>query len=200
MNELASLASIQSLIKGRRVALVGNSRKVLGQQFDIDGYDVIVRMNEAWQLPDEMVQSVGSRLELLCVSGKQRKIDELAEKEFMVMWMSPKNRDTISRTTCDKINFYPLDWWQALYETLGARPSTGCMAVDTVRRLIDDGTLTLYGFDFFQNDSWHKKYSFKERVKLWLGMNIYVNPHDGEKEAQFIQSCLPASQLKIVKP
>ncbi len=194
------LKKIQSLIQGKRVALVGNSRKVLGQQFDIDCYDVVIRMNDAWQLPEEMKRSVGTRLDLLCVSGKKRKIEELAEKAFLVMWMSPKNRDMISKSTCDKIDFYPLDWWQDLYEILGARPSTGCMAVDTVRRLIGDGTLTLYGFDFFQNDSWHKKYSFKDKVKLWLGMDIYVNPHDGKKEAQFIQKCLPTSQLTIVLP
>ncbi|VAW49396.1 hypothetical protein MNBD_GAMMA03-2132 [hydrothermal vent metagenome] len=194
------LANIVSLIQGERVALVGNSRKVLGQQFDVDRYDVVIRMNDAWKLPEEMKQSVGTRLDLLCVSGKKTKIEKLAEKEFLVMWMSPKNRDMISKSTCDNIEFYPLDWWQELYEILDARPSTGCMAVDTVRRLIGDGTLTLYGFDFFQNDSWHKTYSFKEKVKRFLGMNIYVNPHDGEKEAQFIQKCLPTSQLTIVLP
>ena len=197
---MKEVVEIVSLIQGKRVALVGNSRNVLGQQFDVDDYDVVIRMNDAWQLPEEMKKSVGTKLDLLCVSGKKRKIDVLAEKEFKVMWMSPKNRDLVSDQAREKIYFYPLDWWQLLYDTLGARPSTGCMAVDMVRRLIGDGTVTLFGFDFFQNDSWHKKYSFKEKVKLWLGMKIYVNPHDGEKEAQFIKQCLPSSQLNIVVP
>lgn len=194
------IVDIKSLIQGKRVALVGNSRKVLGRQFDVEHHDVVIRMNDAWQLPEEMKKSVGAHLDILCVSGKKRKIDELAEKKFSVIWMSPKNRDIISEATREKIYFYPLDWWKALYDTLDARPSTGCMAVDMIRRLIGDGSMTLYGFDFFQNDSWHKQYSFKEKIKLWLGMKIYVNPHDGQKEAQFVKQCLPSSQLNIVAP
>jgi hypothetical protein len=130
----------------------------------------------------------------------KKHIDSLVKKLPHVVYMSPKNRNLISDTTSESLYFYPEQWWSILYEQLGARPSTGCMAVDMLRRMIGDGTLTLYGFDFFQNASWHQRYSLKERIKIWLGKEIYVNPHDGAKEAEFIQNCLPSHQLNIIKP
>jgi hypothetical protein len=147
-----------------------------------------------------MKLSVGLKLDLLCISGHKKEIDYIANQVEQVMWMSPKNRDVISKTTQQKLFFYPLDWWQELFEIIGARPSTGCMAAHMISKTIGSGHLTLYGFDFFSEPSWHKKYSMVERIKLLLGMEIYVNPHDGAKEAEFITNCLPDEQLTVVKP
>lgn len=195
---MKSLDEIKEIIENKNVALVGNSKKVLGERFDVDQHDVVIRMNEAWNLPSEMKESVGNRLDILCISGHKKEIELIAKNVPNVVWMSPKNRDVIPETVKSEIFFYPTDWWQELYRIIGERPSTGCMAVDMLKRLIGTGQLTLYGFDFFKNPSWHKSYSLTERLKLLLGMKIYVNPHDGEKEEQFIKACLPEEQLKIV--
>jgi hypothetical protein len=81
---------------------------------------------------------------------------------------------------------------QSLHEILGARPSTGCMAVDMIRRVIGEGLLTLYGYKIFQSDSWHERYSFLERLQLWRGLKK-AHLHDGVQEA-----ALPKEQLTIV--
>ncbi len=197
---MKNLVVIEKQIKNKKVALVGNSRKVLGKKFAVDSHDVVIRMNGAWSLPEEMQQSIGSKLDILCISGHKKEIESIIQNVSQVIWMSPKSRDQLSQQTIDALYFYPIEWWQELYEQIGARPSTGCMAVDMLRRMIGDGHLTLYGFDFFANPSWHKRYSWRERIQLWMGKEIYVNPHDGAKEAEYIQGCLPKTQLTIVKP
>jgi len=197
---MKNIEIIREQIENKNVALVGNSQKVLGKLFDVDSHDVVIRMNGAWNLPEDMQQSVGTKLDILCISGHKKEIDTVVSHVPQVIWMSPKSRDELSKETAEALFFYPVEWWQELYELIGARPSTGCMAVDMLKRMIGDGQLTLYGFDFFANPSWHKRYTLVERIKLWMGKEIYVNPHDGAKEAEFIQSCLPETQLKIVKP
>lgn len=197
---MQNLQHIEALIKGKNVALVGNSQKVLGKHFKVDDHDIVIRMNGAWNLPEEMKQSVGSKLDILCISAHKKEISDIAKKVPNVVWMSPKSREHIDEETKDKIFFYPIDWWNELHSKIGSRPSTGCMAVDMISKLLEDGHLTLYGFDFFANPSWHKRYTFKERIKLLFGKEIYVNPHDGEREADFIKKCLPRNKLKIIKP
>jgi hypothetical protein len=165
VNDSEVSAEIKSLIHGRDVALVGNSRKVLGKAFDVDDLDVVIRINGAWDLPKELQDSVGKRIDLLCISGHKKEIDSIVDAVPMIMWMSPKNRDVISENTKKSMHFYPLDSWQNLFTKIGARPTTGCMVVDMVRDIIGDGHLTLYGFDFFEGDSWHTRYSWKKRLK-----------------------------------
>ncbi|WP_127471186.1 hypothetical protein [Thiomicrorhabdus aquaedulcis] len=196
---MKNIEHLAVMVRGKNVALVGNSKNVLGKQFPVDEHDLVIRMNGAWNLPENMRLSVGQRLDILCVSGAKKEINALVEKLSNVVYMSPKNRNVISDTISKNLYFYPEEWWASLYEQLGSRPSTGCMAVDMLRRMIGDGTLTLYGFDFFENPSWHKQYSIKERIQVWLGKEIYVNPHDGVKEAMFIQNCLPTHQLTVIK-
>ena len=197
---MQDLKPIEKMLKGKSVALVGNSQKVIDKSFPVDDHDVVIRMNGAWNLPSKMQLSVGSKLDILCISAHKKEIAEIASRVPNVVWMSPKSREVIDEKTRERIFFYPVDWWQELYEKLGARPSTGCMAVDMIAKIIGDGQLTLYGFDFFANPSWHKRYTIKERIKLFFGKEIYVNPHDGAKEFEFIQQCLPQTQLSIVKP
>ncbi len=165
------LHKIEKLFKGKRVALIGNSNKVIGKKYPIDEYDVVVRINRAWDLPSSMKKDVGTQLDILCISGGERKnLAHLLESDFSTVWMARKRRDELPSELAEKLYFYPLEWWYELYERLGAYPSTGCMAFDMLRRLIgDDGHLTLYGFDFFQSDNWYNKKKFK----YWL-MDLLV--------------------------
>jgi hypothetical protein len=200
VNNFEISAEIKSLIHGRNVALVGNSRKVLGKAFDVDAHDVVIRMNGAWKLPKKLQASVGNRIHLMCMSGHKKEIDSIVKAVPLTMWMSPKNRDLLSEETKKLIHFYPIESWEELFKKIGSRPSTGCMAVNMISDIIGEGHLTLYGFDFFEGDSWHTRYSWKERFKILFGQDIYTNPHNGQKEAEYIKSVLPASQFTIIKP
>lgn len=190
---------ISEMLHGKNIAIVGNSKSVIGKKFPVDSHDVVIRINGAWNLPNELQESVGVRLDILCISEAKKNLEYLINNIPNVIFMSPKNRNFISKKSSNSLYFYPEEWWLSLYKQLGSRPSTGCMVVDMVSRLIGTGSLTLYGFDFFQNASWHKRYSWRERFMIWLGKEIYVNPHDGPKEAEFIRNCLPKDQLRIYK-
>ena len=198
MKNLDISEEIKSLIHNCDIALVGNSRKVLGKTFDVDKHEVVIRMNSAWKLPKKMQASVGKRIDLMCMSGHKKEMDSIVKAVPLTMWMSPKNRDVLSDDAKELIHFYPIEMWEELFTKIGARPSTGCMVVDMISGLIGDGHLTLYGFDFFEGDSWHTRYSWKERFKMLLGQDIYTNPHDGKKEAEYIKTALPSSQFTIV--
>lgn len=200
MNDFEISEEIKSLIYGRDIALVGNSRKVLGKTFDVDKHDVVIRMNGAWKLPRKLQKSVGKRIDLMCMSAHRREIDSIVKVVPLTMWMSPKNRDMLSEESKQLMHFYPVASWEELFTKIGSRPSTGCMVVDMISNIIGDGHLTLYGFDFFEGDSWHTQYSWKERFKKLLGQDVYTNPHNGQKEAEYIRTALPASQFTIVKP
>ena len=99
MKDFEISAEIKSLIHGRDIALVGNSRKVVGKTFDVDKHDVVIRMNGAWDLPKELQESVGKKIDLLCISGHKKEIDFIVKAVPLTMWMSPKNRDIISEDT-----------------------------------------------------------------------------------------------------
>ncbi len=200
MKDFEISAEIKSLIHGRDVALVGNSRKVVGKTFNVDKHDVVIRMNGAWKLPKKLQASVGKRVDLMCMSGHKKEMDTIVKAVPLTMWMSPKNRDVLSEEAKQLMHFYPLGSWEKLFAKIGARPSTGCMVVDMISDIIGDGHLTLYGFDFFENDSWHTQYSWKERFNMLLGKDVYTNPHNGQKEAEYIRTALPASKFTIVKP
>lgn len=190
-------ADIESLIKHKNVALVGNSTKVLGKHYPIDQHDVVIRMNRAWAMPGEMKKSVGNRIDILAVSIEQDNIDHLVNEYEFVIWMTPKHREEFTDKTKDKLYFYPLDWWKQLRDKFNANPSTGCMMFDVIRRSIGNGTVTLYGFDFFKSDNWYQKKRLSHRIIDWLGLPRKRNPHLGDYEEQFIKTTLPKHQFNI---
>lgn len=188
---------LEALLKGKSIALVGNSNKVVGKHYPVDQHDVVIRMNRAWAMPEEMKEHVGHKLDILAVSIEQDNIDFLVDEYPTVLWMTPKHRDEFKSATQDKLFFYPLEWWQELYDQFGANPSTGCMTFDVIRRYIGEGDVTLYGFDFFKSDNWYQKKRLSHRILDALGIPRKKNPHSGNQEEEFIRSALPPSQFKI---
>lgn len=194
---MKNFSDLESLFKDKSVALVGNSHKVKGGSYSVDKHDVVVRMNRAWAMPDEMKKSVGSRLDVLAASIEQENIDYLVDKYPVVLWMTPKHRDLFSPKATEELFFYPLEWWQELYNVLGANPSTGCMVFDVIRRYIGNGHVTLYGFDFFKSGNWYQKKRLSHKLMGFLGVSVGANPHSGQQEEVFICSSLPKHQFKL---
>lgn len=194
---MKDIFELESLISGKNIALVGNSNKVLGKQYPVDKHDIVIRMNRAWDLSDEMKNDVGHSLDILAVSIEKDNITMLAERYESILWMTPKHRNEISIEVAQKLYFYPLEWWDILHERLGANPSTGCMMMDVIQRLIGDGSVTLYGFDFFKSGNWYQSKSLKNRVLEVLGFKVKHNPHSATEEENFIRTALPDSQFRI---
>lgn len=194
---MKNLDDIKNLIKNKRVAIVGNSQRVLGKKYPVDEHDVVIRMNRAWAMPDEMKQDIGSRIDILCVSIEQDHIEKLSREYDHVIWMTPKHREEFSESLKDRLYFYPENWRDELLPIIGASPSTGCMTFDMVRRFIDKGHVTLYGFDFFQSGNWYQKKKLHRILKDFFRIPHKATPHSGSTEEQFIKNSLPEEQLLV---
>lgn len=194
---MKEFTDIEALIKDKNIALVGNSQKVLGKNYPVDQHDVVIRMNRAWNMPEEMKEHVGYKLDILAVSIEQENIDQLVNQYDTVLWMTPKHRDEFIKDTTDRLYFYPLEWWQELYNRFETNPSTGCMTFDVIRRYIGNGQVTLYGFDFFKSDNWYQKKRLSHRIMDFLRIPRKRNPHSGNQEEQFIRTALPQNQFTI---
>lgn len=173
------VALLAPQLAGRTVALVGNaqslSHEALGH--DIDGCDLVVRLNSA---PGCGQASHGSRTDWLASSmfPPGRRIRRI--NPGILLWMSPRHRVMAYAAYGWRVPLviYPVGFWRTLCTTLGARPSTGAMAVDLLTRCGEYAELRLYGFDFFQSGSLSQR-------------NLHSPPpHDFERERSFILDLL----------
>lgn len=139
------------------VALVGNASSLRATSYGaaIDSAHCVVRINQGAFVSLD-ANSTGNRTDavLITLSGK------FIEKAWMyakcrlvartVVAMSPKKRTVLGRDLGAFISAYPLQWHQELHKTLGARPSTGAMAVDLLARTVETvDNIDIYGFDFW---------------------------------------------------
>lgn len=174
--------NISKIICDKNVALIGNAKSLLqDNSIDIDKYNVVVRINRG---PDvaKRTTSIGKRTDILLISGFESKIDEFILRFPLVVWMSPSKRDLLTAEQIERLLFYPLEWWEELHTEVGTRPSTGCMGIDLLTRLMGKGELHLYGFDF-----WRSPTSYN-------GINR-PGPHLPSAEEAFARRRIPAVNI-----
>lgn len=170
---------LESLVSGKKVALVGNAQSQLRTYADIDEHDVVVRMNRGFFVKNDF-DTIGKRTDVLLTSGlaKPAEIDLFLAEVSYVIWMSPKKREALSNRHLGAMYFYPLDWWDELYAQLGHRPSTGCMGIDLFSRIVGGGEIQLYGFDF-----WGTPTSYTNKIQ--------PGPHSPTAEREFAMRRIP---------
>lgn len=176
---LSSLSVPQSellaTLSGKTVALVGNARALANSTLgaEIDGHDVIVRINLA---PMPYAESHGTRTDWLGLATRIKPWDRERIAPGRILWMSHK-RKRLDYDTARSPGFYlhPLADYEVLNETLGAPPTTGAMLIALLLQS-DLARLDLYGFDFFASQSLSGSRS-AEQV-----------PHDFKTEAEWVQA------------
>ena len=174
------------------VALVGSAQSLRNSDFgqDIDGHDWVIRLNQGVFAADD-AQATGLRTDFVFITltggGGWKtarflwRVGRAAAKTAVIM--SPKSR-TIFRVDMTKFfPSYPPAWHHELHLRLGARPSTGAMAVDFLMRTMSDiSQLDVYGFDFFRTPD------------IAHGRNRVV-AHDPSVEEQYIRGVIPVAQF-----
>lgn len=140
-------AEVLTELKGRRVALVGNARALAegAAGAEIDGHDLVVRMNRA-PMPSPL--SHGGRVDWL---GLAVRLDAAALARLdpgLVLWMSHKRKRLPWAAVQRRFYLYPQADIRRLWDELGSQPTTGAMLIDLVARS-EAAALDLYGFDFF---------------------------------------------------
>ena len=139
------------------MALVGNASSLRDTAYGgaIDSADCVIRINQGAFVPLD-ASSTGSRTDAVLITLNGSAL----EKAWMyakcrrvahtVVAMSPKKRTVLGRDLAKLISVYPQQWHEELHTTLGARPSTGAMAIDLLARTVESvESIDVYGFDFW---------------------------------------------------
>lgn len=176
-----ALRALLASLDGKSVAIVGNAASLLAHAHGalIDGHDVVVRMNMGFPV-DPAAQ--GTRCDLWCFSNYRATLQ--APDGFVAprsVWMSPKFRDWRGGIDCC---FYPIAWWRALRDRLGARPSVGAMTIDLVSRA-KPREVTVIGFDF-------------NRSKTFYETRTLPSPHDFAAEERYVTGLIARRSWRFV--
>jgi hypothetical protein len=145
-------SDVFEMLRGKTVALVGNAASLSAATFGaaIDAHDVVIRFNAA-HLPS--VGSHGTRTTIIATSIVVEQDLVSARGAAHVFFMSPRPR-YLPGWLWRRSDFflYPVASHAALMAEIGARPSTGMMVIDLVRRS-PCSRADFYGFDFFTSPS-----------------------------------------------
>ncbi|UOM34014.1 hypothetical protein [Acuticoccus sp. I52.16.1] len=171
-------AVIAPLVAGRSVALVGNASSLLAHPpAGIDDHDVVVRINRGAHVA-ERAGTIGARTDVVLVAGRRMAIGLAVDARTLrrppahMLFMGVRDRPRLPAWLVRRLSFYPAAWHGALEAELGASPSTGAAGIDLLTRLVGDGEVHLYGFDF-----WGTPTSYNLRTK--------IGPHAPNAEADF---------------
>jgi len=144
------LRDLNRYFEGKSVALVGNARSLSDTAFgpDIDAHAVVVRLNSA---PMPSPSSHGSRTDVVATSIVFPRAHFEHLNPTMIWWMTPKPM-ALPRWMTRSPGYYryPESEHARLLARLGARPTTGLMAIDVLGAL-PCGPIGIYGFDFFSS-------------------------------------------------
>lgn len=176
--------------RDKSIALVGNASSLWEGEFgpQIDSADYVIRLNQGAFI-ELIPQSTGVRTDALFMSLNGNSI----EKAWMysrarlraktVVAMTPRDRTFLGIDLEKLIPVYPLEWHRQLHEKLGARPSSGAMAVDLLTRTVNSSEqISIYGFDF-----WGSPTTYTGKIQ--------AAPHDPEAEENYVRGAVPKGHV-----
>lgn len=150
--------SFQFFVRGKRVALVGPSRSVVGSGLgtEIDAHELVVRLNHGWPVPPGLQADLGRRLDILyhCCNGDYP-IDRVFSAGMdRLRWAcfegNPDHQGLLDRCSNTSVESLDVtDRYADLRRALGTFPNTGLVAI---HHLLGAGAarVALFGMTFFR--------------------------------------------------
>jgi len=196
-------------LKGKRVAIVGPAPSIVGskQAKALEAFDVIVRLNKALPVPDELHSDIGKRTDVLynCMNpseecGGKIDINQLHRQhvKFLVSPYAPyqsyrfqrdiKSFEETNRRHAKPIPFCHIDptYFARLMQIIKL-PNTGISAIlDLLQH--DIAHLYITGFTFFKG-GYIKQYRGYDERKVLNFMAKY-NLHDQERQLHYMRRIL----------
>ena len=172
------------------VALVGNAVSLRNRDYGpaIDAADCVIRINQGAFVPLQ-AHSTGERTDVIFITlnggaiSKAWMYAKCRRIAGTVVGMSPKKRTVFGTDLGRVIPVYPPQWHQELHTRLGARPSTGAMAVDLLARTVDTvDNIDIYGFDFWGSPT------------TYTGI-AQAAPHDPVAEENFVVTAVGSERV-----
>ena len=171
--------------RDKTISLVGNASSLWEGTFgpQIDESEYVIRINQGAFIELYPV-STGVRTDALLMSLNGNSLEKAwmysraRRRAKTVVAMTPKDRKFLGMDLASLIPVYPEQWHHELHELMGARPSTGAMAVDLLRRTVaDPSQISIFGFDF-----WGSPTTYTGKIK--------AAPHDPEAEENFVRGAV----------
>jgi hypothetical protein len=146
----ADFQELAEELRGKSVSVVGNARSLsqTDSGSDIDGADIVIRINSA---PIPSAQSHGTRTDWHALAVKNSGALRERVRPNRYLWLSHK-RKRLDWTTASSSGFYLFaqDDFNLLSNQLGARPTSGLSLIALLERS-PAARINLFGFDFFES-------------------------------------------------
>lgn len=166
------------LLLGKRIAIVGNAKSLFDKNYgaEIDDHDVVIRFNKGFITKPES-QGTKTDILILAIEMPEADIDRFNAKYVF-------NRCTLRRNKTRACWHFSLDDRKRLQKALGAKPSTGMLAIDLCMQYSPN--VDLYGFDWGASPTFYNPEGYK-------------TPHNYELEEGIVDTARLAGKLRIRK-
>jgi len=170
------LTGLNKLTHGKSVAVVGNAISIRSKTHGrlIDEHDVVVRLNRG---PILSYETSGSKTDIFATSVWISSGLFHGRNASLFLWLTPKTKNFPEWVKKDgsKAEALPKHIHKYLCSYIGARPSSGLMAIEAVMRCNPE-KLSIFGFDWFSSCS------------LSGSHTAATSPHDFKAELRYIKS------------
>lgn len=188
-------------IKNKKVVVVGPAPSIIGsnQGEEIDSYDIVVRINKALPIPENLKQDIGNKTNVLfnCLNispdnGGYLHIPMLMQK---LDWIAspyaavPPFDGDIRRFNdqlADRIPFFipDISWYLNIEKEMGTRPNSGILAILCCANF-EPSELYVTGFTFFKG-GYYKEYRQLNEQQVMHRMAQHGN-HRQEPQIEFFK-------------
>ena len=161
-----------------RVCVVGNATSIMAKKNGhlIDDFDIVVRINRG-VIRDAASQ--GSKTTILGYGCDltEGEIEHFGKPKLIEFYrLNHKHRHNIPEEYRETIDYYPAERCAALQKELGARPSTGTMAIELMLSLRPK-EVSVFGFDYK-----------KSRTFYHTGSYEHMGPHNWIAESEWAKT------------
>jgi len=145
---------VKMLIDGQRIAVIGNAKSILKSPKDIDGYDVVIRINRGGT-PGISPECLGTRTDVWALAGcleveKDRILNLVKPKQ--VWWMGRRAPGEVQNPHLEDMAFFrPASIHTELRQIFGCNPSTGALVVYFLTTLAP-ASVTIFGMDWWRSE------------------------------------------------
>ena len=194
--------------KNKRVALVGPSKSIVGARLgeEIEGYDLVARMNHQWPIPLHLQADVGVRMDLLyhCCNPdfSVMRFSTPEFKETKLVFYEEGVQTSILKMICKEslVPSHDLSWkYRELEEALNTLPNTGIVAISHLLSL-PISSLKLFGLTFFKGPYYDNYLGNGAKPENWAegGVPKKIWKHQLDLQyAYFLKQLLPDPRLAI---
>lgn len=175
INDFCSLQMLKEYLKGKSVAIVGNSEKILRQKHgeEIESHDIVIRFNKGY--PSRKPEALGQRTDLLFLACT---LSDYELKQFNAKYLI--RRSKLCQNICDyKISTSD----RTSLKQILAQASTGFIAINFALSA-NAKQIDLYGFDFFKKATYYNPKGYQPL-------------HNGNAEEEKVLEYEKAGLLKI---